>query len=299
MYYIKPIPVTNAVLAASSIPEPATGETPWVSGTDYAVGAVVIRVETHKKYECTLKNPDKTIAPENDHDHWLEVGPTNRWAMFDTKISTQSSKRGSIVVTLTPPEISSKIALVGVQGASTTLEVIVDGAVVSTQTADLVDVGVSDWWEYFYLPYSYSMRVIFGEIPTYRTCQLRVTVTAEDGGIAKIGSLVFGRGIDIGETVFGARVGIKDYSTKETDAFGETVIVQRDYSDKMTLDVVVPTMRVEYIRDDFATMRATPTIFVGEDTHKSTITFGMIDSFEIVLSGPAVSDCSLTIEGLT
>ena len=299
MYYIKPIAVTDAVLASSSIAEPAAGETLWVSGTDYAIGAVVIRATTHKKYECTLKNPDKTIAPENDPDHWLDIGPTNRWAMFDSKTTTQSSKSGSIVVTLTPPAIASKLAMVRVQGASAMLEVIVDSVVVSTQTVDLVDVGSSDWWEYFYLPYSYSETVIFGAIPTYRTCQLRVTVAAESGGTAKIGSLVFGAGIDIGDTLYGARVGIKDYSTKETDAFGETVIVQRDYSDRMTLDVAVPTRRVEYVRNDLASMRATPTIFVGEENQRATVTFGTFESFEIIIGSPAISDCSLTIEGLT
>ena len=300
MYYIKPVAVTNSVLTASNISEPdlSSGEAEWVSDTDYNVGAKVIRTATHKCYECLIKNPDKTIAPELNPDHWLEIGPTNKWAMFDSKITTKSQRGTSIIVDITTLSACSKIAFIGVDAASIKLEVIVGDSIVYTKEVDLVDVGVSDWWEYFYLEYSYSHRAIF-TLPTYRSCTIRATITAESGGTAKCGAVVLGKQIEIGDSLLGVRVGIRDFSTKETDAFGDTVIVQRDYSDKMTIDVAIPTARIEYVRDDLATMRATPTVFVGEDGQKSTIIFGFIDNFEIILPNLTYSDCSISIEGLT
>ena len=300
MYYIKPVTVTNSVLTASNINEPdlSSGEVEWVSGTDYNVGDEVIRTATHKRYECSIKNPDKTIAPELDPDHWLEIGQTNKWAMFDSKITTKSQRGTSIIVDITPPSVCSKIAFIGVDASSIKVDVIVGGSIVYTSEVDLVDVGVSDWWEYFYLDYSYSHRAIF-TLPTYRSCIIRATITAETGLKARCGAVILGKQIEIGDSLLGVRVGIKDFSTKETDAFGDTVIVQRDYSDKMSIDVAIPTSRIEYVRDDLATMRATPTVFVGEDEQKSTIIFGFIDNFEIILPNLSYSDCSISIEGLT
>ena len=60
MIVIPPIPITSSVLASSTVAEPSAGEVVWNAATSYAVGDVVIRTTTHRKYECQIAGVDST-----------------------------------------------------------------------------------------------------------------------------------------------------------------------------------------------------------------------------------------------
>ncbi|CAB5555439.1 Uncharacterised protein [Pseudomonas putida] len=47
-----------------------------------------------------------------------------------------------------------------------------------------------------------------------------------------------------------------------------------------------------------AELRATPVVWIGEESYEATILFGFYKDFQIVFSGPTVSDCSITVEGV-
>ncbi|MCY0913257.1 hypothetical protein [Massilia antarctica] len=50
MKVIKPTSITSAMLASSTVAEPAPGEVAWNPSTPYAAKDVVIRTSTHMKY---------------------------------------------------------------------------------------------------------------------------------------------------------------------------------------------------------------------------------------------------------
>ena len=53
MNIITPITVTAAMIGgATTIAEPAAGETAWVSAGTYALGDLRIRTSTHRVYKC-------------------------------------------------------------------------------------------------------------------------------------------------------------------------------------------------------------------------------------------------------
>ena len=54
----------------------------------------------------------------------------------------------------------------------------------------------------------------------------------------------FGRGIRLG-----ARVGIQDYSRKETSEFGETVLVQRAFAKKANFDLFIDKAEVDTLQN--------------------------------------------------
>ena len=60
MIVIPPILITSSVLASSTVAEPSAGEVVWNAATSYAVGDVVIRTTTHRKYECQIAGVDST-----------------------------------------------------------------------------------------------------------------------------------------------------------------------------------------------------------------------------------------------
>lgn len=99
-------PITSSVLASSTVAEPSAGEAVWNAATSYAEGNVVIRTTTHRKYECQIAGADSTI-PENAPTRWLDIGPTNKWAMFDQNRNAQTVATTSMQVELTPCENGS------------------------------------------------------------------------------------------------------------------------------------------------------------------------------------------------
>ena len=82
MRVIPPLDISTGILTSSTIAEPSVGESAWVSGTTYNVGDQVILVSTHRKYQRLITGAG-TITPDLDVTNWLDIGSTNKYAMFD------------------------------------------------------------------------------------------------------------------------------------------------------------------------------------------------------------------------
>ena len=111
--------------------------------------------------------------------------------------------------------------------------------------------------------------------------------------------MVIGKTAEIGTALYGTGVGIDDYSLKERDRWGGWSVTEGEFSDTAKFPVAVETGRVSKIRRMLTEVRAQPVVWVGEETYEATILYGFFTSFDLVYSGPDVSDCQLEIEGLT
>ena len=98
MKLIRPTTLTDAMLTSSTAPE--NDHPVWASGTAYALGAKVILTATHRRYEALVASTG--VNPASDPTKWLDLGPTNRWAMFDDRVGTATTKAGSLQVVLAP-----------------------------------------------------------------------------------------------------------------------------------------------------------------------------------------------------
>jgi hypothetical protein len=296
MIIIQPVPVTAAMLTASNVPE--TDAPLWTAGT-YTLGQQ--RIYNHRVYEViiasTTAQPDvgaAAIPPS-----WLDLGATNRFKMFDQIISTQTVYAAEIDVDITPAAIINAAAFFGLSGNSITLTLTdpIEG-VVFTETRSLQDnTIIIDWYTYFFEEISFLPDTVFLGLPAYGTATLTAYV---DGGAgdAKIGEVVIGKQRTLGVTNFGTSVSIIDYSVKSTDDFGNTVITTRAYSKRADYDVTVETNAVAAVQKALADIRTTPTVFIGDEDRPETVVYGFYKQFNIVLSTPSISDCSIEVEGL-
>jgi hypothetical protein len=296
MRIIKPVEVTPAILTSSNVPE--TDYAAWSAATAYAVGNRVMY--NHRNYEAlvahTGANPETDTS---DPPKWLDLGANNRWRMFDDKVGSLTEQTGSIAVELQPGAVINSIALFNLLGRSATVTLTdpVDG-IVYQRTVSLVDAGVADWYEWFFLPIGRQTDFVLLDLPAYGTATLSVTIdNASD--TASVGHLVMGRQAELGVAVYGSGVGITDYSRKETDAFGNSVVVERSFSKRAEFDVVVETPQIGRVQRMLAGLRAQPVVWIGAEGYESTFLFGYYRDFQISISGPSVSDASITVEGLT
>ena len=297
MRLIRPTTLTDAMLTSSTAPE--TDYPAWSSVTAYTVGARVILAATHRRYEALAASTN--VSPSTDPTKWLDLGPTNRWAMFDARVGTATSRTASLQVGLAPGTIDA-LALIDTEAESATVTLTVSGVQVysRSQTFNVGGVAIDNWFSWFFEPLSQKTSMLFLDVPVYAAGQLSVTLTRDNpADSVSCGTLLVGRQLSLGDTEHGADIGIIDYSRKETDQFGVTSVVERAFAKRMTAKVVLATDAIDDIHRSLAALRATPVLWIGSESFESLTVYGFYKEFSIDIAYPTVSYCSLTIEGLT
>jgi hypothetical protein len=300
MDIIRPVVVTDAVLDSSNVPENDYAE--WDVATAYTVGNRVILLSTHRIYEAVGSSTGVNPATD-DGTNWLNIGATNRWKAFDQKISDPVTQLDSISYTLTDANSTpTGVALFGLKGVTATVTVTDDteGEVYS-QTNSLLDSDeIFDWFSYFFEEITYVSTTLFTGIPPYRGATVSVTVTEDTGETAQLGQLVFGYLTELGVTTYGTAISIQDFSRKETDAFGNFIVVERAFANLVDFDVRLPTQTAGRVRRILAEYRATPIVYVGnENSSFGTIVYGFYRNFDITLDTPSLSFAAIEVEGLS
>ncbi|WP_419827655.1 hypothetical protein [Sphingomonas sp.] len=306
MKVIKPGALTTAMVAATSVP--ADSQAAWAVGTTYAKGQQITRSGTHRIWESaadTNKGNDPAAAGQTA---WIDIGPTNRWAMFDQAVGTSSSATGTIDVTLAPGAVSA-LAVSDTNAETVRVRMTVGGTAIydRTLTTNVSGGVIADWYAYFTAPIGKLMTVLFLDLPLYATAQVEVTITGPDPQApVTVGTLLVGTLIDLGSTETGPTVGMTDYSKKTTDDFGVTTIVQRAWAKKAQLKALVATDAVDGIQRSLAGVRALPCLWIGEGGYDCLAIYGFFNDFSIELTvgmdpdtrSGGISYVSLTIEGL-
>ncbi len=296
MKVIKPVEFGVANLISSNVPEndyPA-----WVAGTDYAVAARV--VYDHAIYE-SAQTPNVGQVPDAQPLYWTYISETNRWKMFDTEVNTQTVIASPLQVTVAPGLVNS-MALMELQG--TALSVIgrdgLAGPIIYEHEQSLEGSTVSDWYEYFFEPFSPLSEVTLSGLPVYGSIHLSIEISSVNADVA-CGAAVFGTIYEIGKTLAGPTAGITDYSRKETSTTGTTRFQQRRFSRRMSQRLWVDNQNVTKVYRLLSDLRATPCVWIGADSSKLgffTI-FGFYRDFNVDVAYYANSYCSIEIEGLT
>ena len=292
MRFIKPVEVTPEKLKFSSVPE--TDHPTWAAGTSYAVGAKVVR--DRRIWEAL--EPSQGVDPTLDSGLvWLDTGATNRWRMFDEKVSSQTKTTGTLEVRLAPGTVINAVSLINCEADTVTVRMVdpVEG-VVYEETRQILDYGSEDFYDYFFSDYDFRTEVVLEDLPAYQRAE--VTVILSSSGVTSIGHLAMGAVRNLGVALYGTSVGIISFSRKETDEFGNTKVVRRPNSKRAEFDIEIETGRVAFVQRELAAVDSIPVVWIGEDSIEATILFGLYQDFSIAISGPSISDGTITVEGL-
>jgi hypothetical protein len=302
MQIIKPVTVTNSILTSSNVTEDDYAE--WSAGTTYADGDNVIVIgTTHKVYESLVGGNVGNDPTTDDGSNWLEISATNRWKAFDQKISDPVANLNSIEYTLSDSASNiTAVSLFGLKGVSANVTVTDGGATeVYNETISLIDNrNIVDWYTYFFEEQTQKEQAQFLNIPPYLGSDVTVTVTEATGETAQLGQLVLGFLSNLGITTYGTSISIEDFSRKETDDFGNFIVVERAFAQLADFDIQFETGNARKIQRTLAGFRATPIVYIGsEDTSYGTTIYGFYRRFDLTLEGPSLSFGAIEVEGLT
>jgi hypothetical protein len=301
---LAPKQITAGMLASSTVAQPAaSGEAPWLASTNYAVGAVVSRNTTNKVYVNLVAGVDATL-PENSVSgvvatpRWIEKDATNRWLMFDSRVSTQTVTTSPLTVVLRPGFFNA-IAMFGIDAASVAITVkdAPGGNVIYTYSGALEGSAPGDFYDYFFLPYKPQTDLVLSGIDQYNNAELTVTLTS--GGVIKCGLLAVGDLRPLGSTLYGAKAKPKTYSYIKVDEFGENKIVKRKSAKDMSLSAYVDLLEANNVLDTVTELLDVPCLWIGTNLpqYSGLRVFGL-GSGE--LSYDHVNDCllSINVQGL-
>lgn len=294
MIIVTPTEITPAKFVSSTA---AISTRPnWSNVTAYVAGN-----EVYYNFKDWIALASSTnVTPGTDATKWLEIGASNRYAMFDGVINNVTTATGILDVRVTPGQVVNAVSLFQVTANTVQVQVIDPSeGVVYDETRNMQDTTfVVDWYSYFFEPVSLITDISFTNLPAYGAADIRVIANAGTGNPAIIGECVIGKQRTLGVTNFNTSVSIQDYSRKETDQFGNISVVSRPFAKKADYDVTLETASINYVQRALAEIRTTPTVFIGDGNRPETIVYGFYRSFNIVLSTPSISDCTIEVEGL-
>ena len=298
MIVIKPIEMTEARLNSSNIPE--NEYSGWSSSVVYTTGQKVIY--DHQIWEALRGNTNKTPSSDNPLD-WLTLGSTNRWAMFDQKVSTQTSGATSIEFEIEPGEQFNSVAFFNVEGASISIDVVETVASVETtiemRSSTLRStLPAATWWDYFHYEPTEKTELVFLNLPTTARSRLLITVHPIGTNQARCGTFVVGKAKSIGETLYGITTGITRYSIINRDEFGEITIKKRGYSDRSNFPLRVDKALFSSVRRYLAGIESDPCVFIGHESEESTIIYGLYKDFDMAVNGYNDYTLNINIDGL-
>lgn len=303
MDFIKPSVIQDSNVIATNVPNDSTIP-------EWAVGQTVVTGDV-RRYEYTNKHwivralQDHTTSTANaptglnTDEFWVYLYDSNPWRMFDNSSTSQSSNAELIDVTVAITDAVNSVALINVEGQTATVTMYdLNDTLVYSSTEQLIsNENVYDWWTYFFAPIERKADVVLSDIPIYYLSKVRVQVVNE-GGTAKLGTFVAGLYQHAGFTEYGMKLGIRDFSYKDADEFGNYVITERRFSKTMTLTSVIEAEKMDSIKYTFDALRATPIVYIGSTEYSSSYVYGFYKDCYIVAQYPTHSVMNIEIEGL-
>ena len=303
---MKLILTQNFTLDSSTVTEAAYSE--WVVGSTYATGNKVYvtlsedtatEVTPHKIYE-SLADANTGNYPPDDSTNWLDSGATNRWAMFDNYVSSQTENASSIVVVLTPDDRVDTLALFNLDATGITVVCKANTVEVFNETYDLErSDAIGDLFDYFFGPFEFLTELTIPVLGLYPFLEITLTITK--AGTAKCGHCVAGLSQTLGNTKYSPKISIADYSTKSTNTFGETYLNQKAYAKTIDIGLTLKTSALDGVAKKLSAVRSTPCVWESNNPgteYTSLIVYGFLKEFDLLLQNLNISECNLSIEGL-
>lgn len=289
-----PIAVTPAMITSMTANGVALAEdttAAWSSATAYAIGDRAHSTSTHRVYEAAkamtsgggAKDP---TLPANQYDaagvvtFWIDVKPTNKYALFDGMVSTQTVAATPLVVTLTPGFFNG-FALFGLD-AETVSVVVKDapgGAIIYSYSGPLEGSAPSDYYEYFFDPFRPQTQFLTTGIVPYNTAEITLTLSRGSGNV-KIGMYALGDLRSLGVPLRGVSVEPIDYSYVSTDAFGNTVVKKRNNATGLSISAKMEIADANLVLDNVKTVLGAPVVVVGSavQMYEALTVFGLVSA---------------------
>lgn len=296
---IIPAEIDATMLIGSTVAEDTLPA--WSNATTYAAGDQVHLASTHRRYQ-SLQAGNLDKDPATQAAWWVDIGPSNRWAMFDNIVQSATVDAGPIVVNLQPGPVGG--VLLARLHAARVRVVMRDepgGTVVYDETKNLEAVPVIDWYTWTTAPFKYRTECAFVGLPPYSLCELEITITPIGSEPVEVGVLAAGPYVELGLPLAGISLGAVNYSRVVTDDYGIDRFTPRASARELDFELQATVQQLDAIAVTLTEAYARPHGFVPsrKDRYSSLIVWGVCESWKSSLPEADVVSVRGRIRGLT
>jgi hypothetical protein len=285
---------TGAGLVYSNV---AITETTYSAAATYAQNDKVSDPTTYAMYQSLINaNTGKALT---DTTAWTPLNkPANRWQMFDSYNSTQTTNPEEIIVVVSPQAISQGVYLGNVDASEVRISVVdlVDGLVHSETQSLVVPNSGSSFYNWCFKRIRRKSYAVSVALPPYANALVTIAIR-KPGGTAKCGVCVVGPLIDVGLSKYGLSREIRDFSTINFNFDGTSNQVIRNFAKRMDVDVSIRNDQIDSVIENLEGYRQKPVAWIGAQEFGSACVFGRYSSFKNVIQNNPLSDMNLQIEG--
>lgn len=246
----------------------------WSSSTTYAAGARVYLPSTHRVYESVKAGNvgNNPALPANQYNAagvatwWIDIGTTNKYAMFDGLVSTPTSASSPLVITVRPGAFNG-FALFGIDADAYSVEVrdMPDGEVIYSEPLTSLDgTTPADYYEYFFDPFKPLRQIIRNGIMPYGQSQIKLTLVKGSGDV-KLGMFAIGDLRPVGIPQRDVSVEPQDFSYFKQDAFGNATVQKRANATGMSITTKMDKDDAGAALDTIKEVLGTPVVVVGSE----------------------------------
>lgn len=280
----------------------------WNVGATYAAGQRVYMANVHRVYE-SIKDGNTGKIPTDPVNQfnaagvgtwWLDIGPTNKYAMFDGLVSSQTVMASPAVITMTPGQFNG-FALMGIDADTYAVQVLdaPGGTLVYNEpTTSLEGSQVADYYEYFFSPFKPVTQLVRTGIDPYGTAQIKLTLSKANGPV-KLGMFAIGDMRPSGIPQRDATVEPQDFSVVKQDAFGNTKVIKRTNATGLTINTKMEKEDAATVLASIKEVLGVPVVVVGSQAqfYEWMTVFGLISARMSPAEFPYVT-LNLTVRGL-
>lgn len=272
-------------------------EPPYSATTTYAQGAAVYDPVTKIVYwSMQASNLGK---PLNDPAWWNKRTAINRWAMFDDRNSTVTTNPEEIITVVSARAITQGLFA----GALDASEVLVSmthptrGLVYSEKRNLVLPRSGSSFFGWCFNRLRMRTWFLTLKLPVFANALVTITIR-KPGSVAKCGMCLQGAVVEAGRSLMGPSTELKDYSSTTFYADGTSDTIERGFSKRMSVDVVVESDQVEELEDYLSGRRQKTLVYLASTVRGDTMLVGKFSSLRKVIDTFPRSKMSLQIEGV-
>lgn len=291
---VKPIEVLPGMLTSSI---GADDYPAWNADTTYAAE---FRVVHESSIYQSLQGANIGNLPSAGAVWWVRVGAINRMKAFDLSHTTKTRFADSAWFEIQLTEAVNAFAMLECDGIRS-----VRITMTHPSYGDLYDVTVpmysmpqtSGWYEWAYGERREQSVLYLFDLPSYRNAKVRIEIeSASDAGV---GVILLGQQKDIGLGVSpGLQMGIRDYSRKETDEWGDAVLKKRAYARDRSFRVTCPMEELDSVDRFLSDMRATAALWLLSSRYERANVYGWFTDYRVLVDYGSYCVLSLQLQGL-
>lgn len=293
MIIIIPNTITNAMITANTAVNADADYDPIAT---YAAGAKVTYnnfIYLSLQAGNSGKQPDLTASAA----WWSLVGSSNKWAMFDDEVQTQSTASNTLSTTIRASYVNA-ISCVNITASSVDIEVKKGATVVYTKTIDLFNYSlIVDWATYFFSEHDFQTEFSLTDLPSLPDVDIKITVNQPTSTVG-IGKVIVGAQLDVGLEEYNLKRETIDYTQVNFDQFGKSTLTKRAYAKKYSTIAAMPNSKFDYVSKKLDSIASVPVLCIGGNGFKSSLTvFGFV-TCSMVLEHLQMSRVSIEVRGL-